>query len=977
MRMKLPLHLFGSKKSSTNATNGADTTTLQPPSNSPVTVGFWKWSKTTDETVFSDSLYAILDLDPTDNNITEATFLQSVHPTDKQRVLDVFQSIREHRMDSHEFEARVITRSDQIKFLSTRVDATFDNEGGFESVSAVVEDITAYRHAVSQWSFTKRAFESFVANSSDAIVFLDTKLRVTHINPGAERLFGWSTDECTGLRLPMVPASEQIRVLRLMNEIFVTKTAPSYETQRQCKNGRLVDVSVTITLMTDDYNEPVGLTVIYRDIGERITLNQQLLKNERRLDDLTLHSVNVTVTLNPQQIIEYVSPSVQNVLGYLPDALLNMDFYSLVHPEDTATYTKLIADSKVADNGTPIELRLRHISGQWRLFSLTVDSRRDDFERVTELVFNFHDITEEKRLREYATRQTTHDSVTGLANPQFLENYIEQLCMKENAPEFAFLYLEIRDFRPLLGGLETHSVNEFMCAIADRIRHTVPANAVVGRISDIHFGVVIPFCNSLYIEQLAERMIEAFNRMFNLETHQVLIPCTIGICLRKDGHLSPKTMWRNASYALTMVSHQQTRKKYFLYNSSMDILSFKYHHLSEDLSFAIENEQFEVYYQPRVNGSTGEILGAEALIRWNHPKWGVVLPGEFIAQAEATGLIDQIGEWVLKTACQQMAEWHRAGYPGLIISVNFSPRQFLERDIETMISQTLVSSNLNPAFLEIEVTENGYSDIPSIATTLANLKSRLGVRIAIDDFGTGEASLLVLRELDPDVIKLDKELIKDISYNPRSLSIVHAVQEMARALNYTIIVEGVERQSQVEDLLQQKCLYMQGYYFSEPLPASSFTQSLTLRRIHSPSTKTRNKKEWVSRSFRVSFPNPLSGRITLHSVGGQLVELGYSPIFILNIGTGGLCFDSSIRFAGANELRLKFFVQLAGHEFQLLGRIVWTNETSGGQYRYGVEFSDFTRIEELTSALDQIDALLTIDDTPPGYDWVIEDDTAH
>lgn len=733
--------------------------------------------------IFSDSLYTILDLKPNGKLLNKTDILNMVHPNDKHKFKHLFVYIQEHQISTHDVETRIITSSDQIKFLSTRIETTFDQSGEIEHVYAIVEDITTYRNVVNQWSFTKRTFDSFIAHSSDAIVFLDTKLRITSVNASAEKLFGWSKNECVGLRMPMVPPAEQQQTLRRINEILSNKTTRSYEAQRQRKDGTLIDVSVNVTLMTDDYDEPVGLVAVYRDIGDRVALHRQISDNEQHLRDLMLYSANVVVMVDRNQIINYVSPAVENTLGYRPESLLGITFHSIVHPDDFANYSEAVRLISNSDNHIRIEVRLRHQEQEWRVFSLAMNPTRNESGCFSELVFNFHDVTEENQLKSDAIHQSTHDSITGLANHQFLNAYLNKLCSAEKTDStFAFLHIELKDFRSLFGGLETHLVDQFMRAIANRIQKETPADAFVARINDLHFGIVIPYHNVFYVAQLAERIIESFEAMIQVDKHQILIPARIGVCLRNNTDMSSKTVWINAAYALTMVGHRRTNKKYFIYDTNLDVHSFKYHQLTEDLSSVILNDQLEVYYQPRVNGATGEILGAEALVRWNHPQWGIVLPGDFIPQAEATGFIEQIGEWVLKTACRQMHEWHRMGHPGLIISVNFSPRQFIERDIETVIAQTLEESNLNPMFLEIEVTENGYSDIPTIATTLANLKSRLGVRVAIDDFGTGEASLLVLRELDPDIIKIDRSLIVDVSENPKSLSIVHAVQEMARAL---------------------------------------------------------------------------------------------------------------------------------------------------------------------------------------------------
>jgi EAL domain-containing protein (putative c-di-GMP-specific phosphodiesterase class I) len=262
------------------------------------------------------------------------------------------------------------------------------------------------------------------------------------------------------------------------------------------------------------------------------------------------------------------------------------------------------------------------------------------------------------------------------------------------------------------------------------------------------------------------------------------------------------------------------------YTPTMNERALERLHMEGDLRAALEQDQFELHYQPQVDLRTGKIIGVEALIRWNHPDFGMILPSRFIALAEETGLIVPIGAWVIRTACAQNKAWQRAGHDKIKIAVNLSARQFTQHDLVELIAFALAETKLDPQYLEIELTESMVMADVERAIEILRKLNELGVQISIDDFGTGYSSLSYLKRFPIDVLKVDQSFVRDITVNPDDAAIVASIISLAHSLRLQVVAEGVETAEQLDYLQGNDCDVMQGYHFSRPLPIEQFEQML-------------------------------------------------------------------------------------------------------------------------------------------------------
>lgn len=372
----------------------------------------------------------------------------------------------------------------------------------------------------------------------------------------------------------------------------------------------------------------------------------------------------------------------------------------------------------------------------------------------------------------------------------------------------------------------------------------------------------------------------------------------------------------------------------------MDVASFKKFHLQNDLRKAMENEEFFIEYQPKIETRTHTIIGAEALVRWEHSKWGTVPPYEFISIAEKSGVIIKLGEWILRNVCEQIKEWNRKGLRQVPIAVNFSPIQFSDEKMTDIVLKILDDTGVNPKWIEIEITENLILENNDDVLEKMKILKNKGISFSIDDFGTGYSSLKTLNQLQFDLLKIDRSFIKDLHYNEGSLKITKTIIQLAHLLDLKVVAEGVDDMKQLSILDEQKCDYIQGYLFSKPIHPIEFEKLILNEKISQTNEQKidqsfENKRKY----FRISFIYPLLGTMTVQYLNNKPVNIGSSSILIEDIGPGGLCYESQIKFPLNKDFVLGITTTILDHSLSFQGRNVWCKEVDNGLYQYGFKFN--------------------------------------
>ncbi len=418
-----------------------------------------------------------------------------------------------------------------------------------------------------------------------------------------------------------------------------------------------------------------------------------------------------------------------------------------------------------------------------------------------------------------------YDGLTGLPNRRLFEDRLTQAISRGGSDNQAALMLiapgRFKDFRDTLG----HSFgSKVLKEFAERLSGCLDGDNLAARFEGDEFAILLPNVDGVAdVTLVTSEVFEAMQAPFVFETHEIFISAAIGISLYpRDGDDSPSLM-KNAGAALARATNTGTND-YQFFTGDMHASALRRLTLENDLRHAIEKSQLEVHYQPKILNSDGKIVGMEALIRWRHHELGLIAPLDFIPIAEETGMIVQIGEWILREACKQTKIWQDAGYE-LHIAVNVSAAQFdlgLADSVRKIISET----GFDAAFLNLEMTESAVMKNAELTINTLNGLKKLGIKISIDDFGTGYSSLIQLKSLPIDVLKIDKSFIDDVTTDPDDASLVTAIVGLARNLRLDVVAEGVETAEQLEFLNTLHCDEWQGYLFSKPLPADDFAELL-------------------------------------------------------------------------------------------------------------------------------------------------------
>jgi len=435
------------------------------------------------------------------------------------------------------------------------------------------------------------------------------------------------------------------------------------------------------------------------------------------------------------------------------------------------------------------------------------------------------DITARKNYEQRIAHQATHDVLTGLPNRALLSERIEHAILNStrNGSSFAVVFIDLDHFKSVNDTMGHAAGDVLIKKVAERLLRCLRDADTVARIGGDEFVLLLPEiqhdCET--VSQVVERVLAVIRKPCSLGGRKFTIGCSIGISMHPADGMDADTLLKHADIAMYQAK-EVGRNNYQFFTEEFNSIVMENHELEHQLRQTLANGGFEMHYQPIVSVATGQIVKAEALLRWLVPDRGGVSPARFIPIAENTGLIEPVGAWVLEAVCQQLAQWSARGLPPLPVSINISPRQFNQPDLISNISAGLARHGLDPALLEIEITENCLArDKQKFLHTLGEMKA-LGLRVAIDDFGSGYSNMDCLKTMHFSSLKIDRSFVTAVEHEQNHRSIYRALISMAHNLNLQVVAEGVESARQADFLRTIGCDLIQGYHFSHPLPAEEF-----------------------------------------------------------------------------------------------------------------------------------------------------------
>jgi diguanylate cyclase (GGDEF)-like protein/PAS domain S-box-containing protein len=545
--------------------------------------------------------------------------------------------------------------------------------------------------------------------------------------------------------------------------------------------------------------------------------DRERLRQAAAVFDCTREGVLVT---NHAGLIVHVNRAFMEITGYQREEVLGQRpnlFKSGHHPP--VFYQDMFAtlDSTGEWSG---EIWNRRKSGeiypQWQ----TIRIIHDDRGRRSHYVAVFSDISAIKNSEHELMRLAHHDPLTDLPNRLLFTDRAEQALASAQVHKrgCALLMIDLDHFKMINDSLGHTLGDQLLKAVAQRLNAMFGPGITLARLGGDEFAVLAESCPQPgQAAVLAQRIIEGLKEPFPIDEHQLFINTSIGISLFPSDALSAEQLLRNADSAL-FKAKSTGRNGYALYTEELTAHAQQRVEIAFELRRALDLQQLRVFYQPVHDLLSSRVIGVEALVRWAHPQRGVVSPAEFIPVAERTGLIAEIDAWVMRQACQQMCEWQQAGEKLSFVAVNVSSRLFARRELYQQVAQVLRETGLDPACLELEVTESAVMEDPEVALEQMHRLRELGVRLAIDDFGTGYSSLLRLKRLPVQKLKIDQGFVAGLPWDEDDAAIVRVIIALAKSMGMQVHAEGIEQVEQAAFLLQQSCDLGQGYWFGRPVP---------------------------------------------------------------------------------------------------------------------------------------------------------------
>ena len=522
--------------------------------------------------------------------------------------------------------------------------------------------------------------------------------------------------------------------------------------------------------------------------------------------------------------IVYANEAMARIFGYSLEEIYALpSFLEMVHPEER---DKILQRHQQRLAGQAVETRYetRALNKQGQVLHVelaAVVQRAAGQPRVTVVLL---DITARKQSEAQLVHMANHDALTNLPNRTLLQERIEQALLRSHrgVGRVAVLFIDLDRFKNINDTMGHHIGDLLLRQVAVRLKSTLRETDTISRLGGDEFVVLIEqFTDVQYLSGVSRKLLQVLQQPFELQGQEIYISASIGISVHPEDGQDFSALLKNADVAMYRAK-EAGKNTFQFYAAETNVHSLERLALESSLRHALDRNQFKLFYQPKVDLCKQRIVGAEALIRWDHPEFGMISPAQFIGLAEETGLIIPIGVWVLEEACRQNRTWQMAGLPPIRVAVNLSARQFADDTLGQAIEQALQNSGLAAEYLELEITESMIMQHAERASLMLQHFRMLGAHVSIDDFGTGYSSLSYLKRFPIDALKIDRSFIRDVPRDQDDAAIAQAIIAMAHSLKLQVVAEGVEDEDQLAFLQMKGCDQVQGYIFGKPLPAEDF-----------------------------------------------------------------------------------------------------------------------------------------------------------
>jgi diguanylate cyclase (GGDEF)-like protein/PAS domain S-box-containing protein len=699
-----------------------------------------------------------------------------------------------------------------------------DDSGKPVGVVYAATDVTERRRAEQAIRESEHRYRTlFEGNPLPMWVYDYETLAFIAVNEAAVRHYGFSKDDFLRMTIEDIRPPEEIPSLReALDGRRDKNTARIFRHRKQ--NGQLFDAEVTSFEFISAGRR--SRLVISVDVTDRRRAEERLRESEERYRLLFERNLAGVYRSTMDGRILDGNDAIARMFGYRDrQQFLAETAYSLYNSKEDRH--RLMAQVREQGSLSNVEVRMRRRDGTpvWVIENMTLLDGGI-------LEGTIVDITDRKTVQEQMEYQAYHDALTGLPNRLLFRDRINIALAhaRRHHTSAAVMFLDLDQFK-LVNDSLGHTVGDALLQeVGSRLVLSIRADDTVARMGGDEFTILLTDTKDAESSAVvAQKLLDAISKPMMIDGHELYVTTSIGIARSPEDGLDSEMLLKRADGAMYRAKEAGRNNFQFATATSQETTSERLL-IEQSLHHAFERQEFVVHYQPMTNLLTGNVVGAEALIRWNHPERGLVSPDDFIPIAEDCGLILPIGEWVLRTAVKQMKGWHAEHGP-LRVAVNLSARQFQQRDLTAMIERILEENDYPPELLDVEITESTAMQNADVSLAVMKRLKEMGVRISIDDFGTGYSSLSYLKRFPIDTVKIDQNFVRDLSDISNDGAIITAVISMARALNLRVVAEGVETEAQLAFLRRENCEVVQGFLHSRPVPAAEFETSLRARRV--------------------------------------------------------------------------------------------------------------------------------------------------
>lgn len=692
-------------------------------------------------------------------------------------------------------------------------------------------------------------------------------------NNYAQKKTGYAEEEVLGVRWinKIIPESHIVGLNEMFNLMADGKVPPVTECKFYCKDGRDLDIMWSNYLMRDAEGNPYLAISVGMDITELKNTSKRLFESYEELqwiyNKLESAKQQLQEQLEEQNKIKealirskeryklvvdgsnhglwdmdlksgehFYSDRCIEMLGYTRDevTVLFKSWKELVHPEDKNRIFKTVKDylnKKIPEYN--VEYRLRNKQDEYIWVSSTGAAIWDENNKPIRIAGSQTNIQEKKRAEEEIYKTAYYDELTGLPNRTMLLQQLssEITSAKLTDLKIALLFMDLDNFKDINDTLGHNNGDELLKVIGGLFYKFTNKNITAARFGGDEFVLLIRNIEGKNaIVGLCNEVVEEFKKPISINNREFHISISIGAAIYPEDGQDEYTLLKNADIAMYNAK-EQTGNKFILFDDKMNLRMLEKLDLENGLRNALKNNEFIIYYQPQVNISSNKIVGLEALIRWNHPTQGLIPPFRFIPIAEETGLIIEIGEWVLRKACEQFVIWENNKLAPQRMAVNISAKQFEQSDFIDIVEKIMVETKMDPKFLELEITESIAMKNLDYTIKVINELKKHNIKTSLDDFGTGFSSLNYLMRLPINTLKIDKSFLDNIKLNSNEELIAKTIIKLAKKMKLDVVAEGVETTEQLNFLKKQKCNTVQGYLFSKPIPENEVESMLIGKKI--------------------------------------------------------------------------------------------------------------------------------------------------